>query len=306
MLLLSACSLNHTQLKAALLNNVDRIPSLNGMVATSGRLNVNTALRSCATPPTVSLTSPLAGATFTAPATITLAANATDSNGIAKVEFYQGTQLLGTSTSPPYGGTWANVPGGTYTLTAKAYDVLGAAATSAPVSVTVSGASSGGGTSATFAGVDATTQGSWHGVYGAQGYTVVGDSASLPTWATVTPAGQGLFQFAASTTDVRGLQQGTGAGRVAYVWYNDTWTLDVNLTDGAAHRLALYLVDWDTTTRAQRMEVRDAVTGTLLDTQNASSYNGGQYWRWTVTGHVKITLITTAGYNAVVSGVFVN
>jgi hypothetical protein len=264
------------------------------------------------TPPIVSLTAPGNGASYTAPASIALAANATDSDGVAKVEFYetpaqgQPTLIGQALTTAPYQITWTNAPAGTYTLTAKAYDTLGATATSAAVQVTVSAASSGGGTSATFAGLDSTTQGSWRGSYGAQGYTVVGDSSSWPAWATVTPAGQAQYQFAASTSDVRGLQQANGASRVASVWYGDSWTLDVNVTDGQAHQLGLYLVDWDTTTRAQRMEVRDAVSGTVLDTQNASSYNGGQYWRWRITGHVKITLIKTAGWNAVVSGVFLD
>ena len=42
-------------------------------------------------PPTVSLTTPVGGATFTAPATIAIAATATDSDGtVAKVDFYAG------------------------------------------------------------------------------------------------------------------------------------------------------------------------------------------------------------------------
>ena len=45
-------------------------------------------------PPTVSITSPAAGATFTAPATITVTAAASDTDGsITKVDFYRGTQL---------------------------------------------------------------------------------------------------------------------------------------------------------------------------------------------------------------------
>ena len=36
---------------------------------------------------------------------------------------------------------------------------------------------------------DATTQGTWIGTYGAQGYDVVGGPASLPSYATVTPVG---------------------------------------------------------------------------------------------------------------------
>jgi chitinase len=92
------------------------------------------------TPPTVSLTAPAANATFAAPASLTLTANAADANGtVAKVDFYQGTMLLGTDTSSPYSYVWTGVGAGTYSLTAKATDNAGAATTSAAVSVTVTG-----------------------------------------------------------------------------------------------------------------------------------------------------------------------
>ena len=92
-------------------------------------------------PPTVSLTSPTNGATFTAPANITLTANAADSDGtIAKVEFYGGTTLIGTDTTAPYSFAWSNVAAGTYTLTAKAFDNAGLSTTSSAVSITVNAA----------------------------------------------------------------------------------------------------------------------------------------------------------------------
>lgn len=94
-------------------------------------------------PPTVSLTAPTSGATYAAPATIALAASATDANGtISKVEFYAGTTLLGSDTAAPYSLAWSNVPAGNYVLTAKAYDNAGATATSAGASVTVTGGAS--------------------------------------------------------------------------------------------------------------------------------------------------------------------
>jgi regulation of enolase protein 1 (concanavalin A-like superfamily) len=90
--------------------------------------------------PTVALTSPASGATFTAPATVSLAANASDADGtVARVEFYNGSTLLATDTTSPYEASWTDVPAGTYTITARAFDDLGASATSAPVSVTVNG-----------------------------------------------------------------------------------------------------------------------------------------------------------------------
>ena len=91
----------------------------------------------------VALTSPASGATFTAPATIPLAATASESGGsISKVEFFNGTTLLGTSTSSPYTFSWASVPAGSYSLTAEAFDASGTTATSSAVSVTVNPATS--------------------------------------------------------------------------------------------------------------------------------------------------------------------
>lgn len=88
--------------------------------------------------PTVSISSPANGATFTAPASITINATAADADGtISKVEFYNGTTLLGTDTSTPYSYAWTGVAAGTYSLTAKAYDNNNASATSSVVSVTV-------------------------------------------------------------------------------------------------------------------------------------------------------------------------
>jgi hypothetical protein len=89
-------------------------------------------------PPTVSITSPANGATFTAPASVTINATAADSDGtVSKVDFYQGTTLLGTDTSSPYSYTWSSVAVGSYSLTAKATDNSDAVTTSAAVGITV-------------------------------------------------------------------------------------------------------------------------------------------------------------------------
>src|SRR6185295_1284653 len=88
-------------------------------------------------PPTVSLTSPANGATYTLP-TIPLAATASDADGnVTQVSFYNGTSLIGTDPLPPYTLSWTNVPNGTYTLTAVATDDLGATTTSGAVTVQV-------------------------------------------------------------------------------------------------------------------------------------------------------------------------
>ena len=110
-----------------------------GAVATSAAINVTVTAVSN-TPPTVTLSSPINNASFTAPANITISALATDGDGnIAKVEFFAGTTLLNTDTATPYTYTWSGVPAGSYTLIAKATD-NSAASASASVNITVGGA----------------------------------------------------------------------------------------------------------------------------------------------------------------------
>jgi regulation of enolase protein 1 (concanavalin A-like superfamily) len=89
--------------------------------------------------PAVSLTAPADGATFTAPANITITATATDTDGtVVRVEFYQGSTLLGSDTTSPYSFAWNNVPAGSYSLTARAVDDDGAITTSAARTISVS------------------------------------------------------------------------------------------------------------------------------------------------------------------------
>lgn len=90
--------------------------------------------------PTVSVSSPQASSTNTAPASITLNATASDDKGVTKVEFYNGTSLLNTDVTAPYSFNWTNVVTGTYTITAKAFDANNASTTSAAISVTVNAA----------------------------------------------------------------------------------------------------------------------------------------------------------------------
>ena len=89
-------------------------------------------------PPTVALTSPADGATFTAPADVTVTASASDTDGaVGKVEFYQGATKIGEDTTAPYQVTWTGVAAGVYNLTARATDDRGAATATPPVSITV-------------------------------------------------------------------------------------------------------------------------------------------------------------------------
>jgi hypothetical protein len=89
-------------------------------------------------PPSITLTGPEEGTSFTAPAAISLTATVSDpENSIARVEFYSGTTLLGSDTTAPYAFTWSSVAAGSYTVHAVAYDADGASATSQVTNITV-------------------------------------------------------------------------------------------------------------------------------------------------------------------------
>ena len=92
-------------------------------------------------PPAVSITSPASCSTFLAPASITISASATDSDGISRVEFYMGTNypsLIGSTTNFPYSTVWSAKNFGHYDLVAKATDNMGASTYSTPVNVAIS------------------------------------------------------------------------------------------------------------------------------------------------------------------------
>ena len=160
------------------------------------------------------------------------------------------------------------------------------------------------GPSVSFIHTDTVTQGNWNGTYGADGYNVIGDTISYPSYAQVLPSGQSFFTWAASTSDARALQRAS-SGRIAATWYASTsFQTDVNLIDGNVHQVALYVVDWDSAVRSERIDVLDASNNQVLNTQTVSSFHGGEYLIWNVSGHVIFKITTLAGSNSVLSGLF--
>ena len=120
---------------------------------------------------------------------------------------------------------------------------------------------------ASFVATDTTTEGSWHGVYGADGFSVANDSQSLPAYASFGVQNQLNYTWASSTSDPRALRTGSGTGRIAATWYNSSsFNFDVNFTDGSAHQFALYALDWDSTARAETIQIVDASSNAVLDT----------------------------------------
>lgn len=159
---------------------------------------------------------------------------------------------------------------------------------------------------ATYVGTDTTTQGTWQSVYGNDGYSLAQSSAALPSYATMSVTGAAGYTWAASTNNVRALQKAAPAtDRIAATWYSSSsFNVNVSINPGQTRRVRLYMVDWDSTNRSQRIDVINPSTGAVIDTRTVSGFNGGQYLAWDVAGNVTFRVTRLAGANAVLSGVF--
>ncbi len=163
---------------------------------------------------------------------------------------------------------------------------------------------------ATFLGTDTTTEGSWRNAYGADGYDIAADTSAtdpkLPSYATLSLTGESTYVWSTTTTAQNALQNAAGTGRIASTWYSSTtFSIDLDITGGQAHEVSLYAVDFDKQNRSEQVQVLDAATGTVLSTETLSSFQGGKYLSWDLSGNViiKVTNLDSAS-NAVISGIF--
>jgi len=156
-----------------------------------------------------------------------------------------------------------------------------------------------------FVMLDTETQGTWRGVYGEDGYNIIIDTEAYPAYADVVATGKSDYTWVASTSDVRALERAAGTDRIAACYFQNTpYAIDIDLTDGRKHQVAVYFLDWDSTVRVTTVEVQDADSGEILDSQEMADYNAGKYLVWEIKGHVVINIIHVGGANSVISGLF--
>jgi hypothetical protein len=173
---------------------------------------------------------------------------------------------------------------------------------------------------AAWIGADTTTQGAWIGKYGSQGYSLAHGAQNFLIPATLTVEHSPppwLWANNPIPPDPRDLETDTQGHQIAAAWYSSgscTFSLDLNLTDGQLHQVAIYVLDWDNIARAETVEISDANLGNTLDihkipstgtSTNSANFVAGTYLVWNVSGHVRID-VTSNGYsaNAVAGGVF--
>jgi hypothetical protein len=167
--------------------------------------------------------------------------------------------------------------------------------------------SSGSSNNATYVKFDTSTFGTWTANYGSEGKAVVGDTIAYPGYANVIVSGAQSYAWAGTTSDMRGLQKPSNlSSRIAATWYaGSSFSIDVPITDGQTHQIALYTVDWDNNgPRKERIDVMDADSQAVLDSQTISDFRNGGYAVWNIQGHVVFRITNLSSSNAVVSGIF--
>ena len=160
------------------------------------------------------------------------------------------------------------------------------------------------------AAVQQEPQGSWVGKLGSAGYLLANwngaqDLSYLPN-VTATLEQGSRYQWAANTTDVRALQSPDGSTRNAATYYDaNEIKLKLGFSKAYSGNLHLYALDWDSAGRRETITVNDG-SGPRSVALSSEFSNGA----WVsipinvpAAGTVSITVVRTAGPNAVLSGI---
>ena len=155
--------------------------------------------------------------------------------------------------------------------------------------------------------VSSSPQGTWTGAVGSAGYDLAGwdgssDVSDLPGASLGLTQG-GRYEWASATSDVRALQNPVGLTREAATYYgNNEIKLRLTFAHAYAGDLHLYVLDWDSHVRRERITVGGQTV--LL----SSDFNQGAWVTFPISvaagETVPIVVTRTAGANAVLSGVF--
>ncbi|HVK59626.1 MAG TPA: hypothetical protein VM735_12655, partial [Candidatus Kapabacteria bacterium] len=157
---------------------------------------------------------------------------------------------------------------------------------------------------ATFVRADTTTRGNWKGVFGSQGYNIIGNSQSYPSVVSVVASGNSAWTWNNNTTDPAALLRASDNTRLAACWYSATqFEIQLSFSDSVPHRVALYFLDWDHSGRRQTLEIFHSDTGALLTTRSIETFQNGTYLVYDLQGRVTLRLRPQVG-NAVLSGIF--
>jgi len=264
----------------------------------------NYAITTGGTPPTAP--APPTGLTATGvdASTISLSWNASSGGATSykvqrSADGSTGWAQVGTSTTTSFTDSGL-APATTYYYRVIASNSVGDSAPSSVVS----------GKTATLVPTSQSPQGGWVGVYGADGYGLLGwnggDLISSPNATLVVDQGQ-RFIWSNPSTDVRALQSPDGSSREATCAYDANQVrLHLSFSGAYSGTLHVYALDFDQLGRRESITVNDG-SGPQTATLGAD-FSQGAWVNVPVSvaagGTVTVSVTRTGGMNAVVSGIF--
>jgi hypothetical protein len=162
---------------------------------------------------------------------------------------------------------------------------------------------------ARYEGRDSKTAGAWRGKYGTRAAWIPNVSGMEAQAGYRLEVDGAAYAWDSGTSDPRVLEspQVAVTTRKATCWFG-TEAVSCVLTppDGNPYRVSLYVLDYDHNRRANRIELSDEAR-VLAACETSEQENArGTYFSWSVTGPIRVKLTKKAGFNATLSGVFID
>jgi uncharacterized protein (TIGR03790 family) len=156
--------------------------------------------------------------------------------------------------------------------------------------------------SATYLGVDTTTSGNWIGQYGSDGYVIPNSSSNLPNYVQLRVTADMANK---TCSDHQCLETADRLSRTWNSWQASTFTIDISINDGKSHKVSLYAYDASRTGSILNFSIKAADGSAILSSHELSSFFGGVYQIWQISGHVTIVVSgTTPPIPAIINGLF--
>ena len=284
-----------------------------GVITTSAPASITVAASAA---PTVSLTNPGSGSSYTIGSSLTLTAAASDFDGtITQVSFYVNGALLSTDTTAPYTSSiWTPASSGNYTLTAQATDNSGNVTTSTAVTVTIgsnaaptvsitspaSGLNYSLGNNVLIGAVASDTDGFIASVQFFANGQLIGAKTAAPYTVSWKPASAGTFALTAVATDNIGSSTTSTAVSVTVTSAIAPSVSLTNPASGASYGVgtSIPLNAAVTGGNGPTAQVEFFINGASLSIDSSAPYNTV----WTPASAGTYSLIAVATDNAGVSG----
>ncbi len=184
---------------------------------------------------------------------------------------------------------------------ARAHDDLGTMMESTPIHVRCQLPPA----SATYLYTDRTTHGDWKGIYGTEGFTIVGDSSSQPNPIELHFDAV-VYTWSDQPQSSNALQRAEGPDRIAATWTDkESFNIDLTLSDGKEYLVSIYFLDFDTKVRRESITIIDRDRQVALDSREIVDFHEGSYLSWLLQGRLRIEVKKNLG-NAVLSAVFID